>query len=219
MESTSLAELLRRCAQAPETATWNEFVRSVGGRLCRGIRSAFRRAGCSCSMEDLEDLLQETYYRLLRRNRQALRGCRGRYDAEVEAYLHRLAQRVAFDYLRTRGAAKRGWDLRRRNVGGEIDLDNAPCRAPDPENRLLWREQFALLERRCRAALGESELETNMRLLRWVFIEGLNSREISRRLGGRLGPSGVDTRLHRLRDRLASAGIRLPRRRSGRAAA
>lgn len=217
MESTHLVELLQRCAVAPEPANWNEFVRRFRDRLRRGIRSAFRRAGCRCRAEDLEDLMQETYYRLLRQDRRALRGCRGRYDAEIEAYLHRLAQRVAYDHLRARGAAKRGWDLRKRNGEEDLDLDSTPGPAPGPERRLLWREEFALLESRCRLALQGPGLETDMRLLRWVFFEGLSSREISRRLAGRLAPSGVDTRLYRLRIRLAAAGIRLPRRRSGRA--
>jgi RNA polymerase sigma factor (sigma-70 family) len=216
MESMSLVELLRRCAVAPEHSCWNEFVRRFGDRLRGGIRSAYRHAGCRCRLEDLEDLLQETYCRLLRQDRRALRGCRGRYDAEIEAYLHRLAQRVAYDHLRARGAAKRGWDLRKQHSDSNIDLDSTPGSAPGPERRLLWREQFALLESRCRVALAGPGLKTDMRLLRWVFVEGLSSREISRRLAGRLAPSGVDTRLYRLRLRLANAGVRLPRRRPGR---
>lgn len=214
MERRSLAELLHRCAGDFDARAWEEFVIRLGSRLRTGVRSAFRRAGCRCRSEDLEDILQDVYFRLLRRDREALRGVRGQHDAEVEAYFQRLAQRVAFDFLRARGAAKRGWDLRKSGRDENFELDSTPGRAPGPERELLWREEFALLEQRCRRALAGPGMLADLRLLRWVYIEGLSSREISDRLDGRLAPSGVDTRIHRLRVRLSRAGIQLPRRSS-----
>jgi hypothetical protein len=83
-------------------------------------------------------------------------------------------------------------------------------REPSPEQRALLAEQWRLLVARCRRAGSAGELDR--RLLIWSLRDGLTSSEIARRLGGRIGASGIDTRLHRMRHRLAADGLVLPYR-------
>ncbi|MGH9379144.1 MAG: RNA polymerase sigma factor [Thermoanaerobaculia bacterium] len=210
MEHVASWVLIERCARVSEPGAWSAFVDRFGRRLAAGVSSAFRRAGFACPPEELDDVVQEVYCRLLRRGRAALRACRGREECEIDAYLFRLAQRVALDHLRARAATRRGGDVAHVANGDEATLEGLASREPSPEQRTMLAEQWRLLAARCRRREDAGDLDR--RLLMWSLRDGLTSSEIARRLGGRIGPSGVDTRLHRLRSRLAAEGLRLPLR-------
>lgn len=210
MEHVASWKLVRSCAETPEPEAWAAFIDRFGQRLAAGVCSAFRRAGVACPPEELDDVVQEVYCRLLRRRRAALRACRGREDCEIDAYLFRLAQRVALDHLRARAAARRGGDVTHVSDGDGSPAAGLASREPSPEDRTLLTEQWRLLAARCGRSPDTEDLDR--RLLVWSLRDGLTSAEIARRLRGRIGPSGVDTRLHRMRHRLAAEGVLLPRR-------
>lgn len=210
MEHLTSWELVQCCAETPEPEAWTAFVDRFGRRLAAGVCSAFRRAGVACPREELDDVMQDVYCRLLRRGRAALRACRGREDCEIDAYLFRLAQRVALDHLRARAAVRRGGDVPHVADDDGSPADGLASREPSPEDRTLLAEQWRLLASSCRGSSDSEDLDR--RLLIWSLRDGLTSSEIARRLRGRIGPSGIDTRLHRMRHRLAAEGLLLPRR-------
>ena len=82
-----------------------------------------------------------------------------------------------------------------------------------PEERVLRRERQRIFLKRCRASLGPRSPERDLRVLYLAFLEGLSSREISRRMGRGTTPSCVDSLVHRVRKRLARGGLSIPHRR------
>jgi RNA polymerase sigma factor (sigma-70 family) len=164
--------------------------------------------------EDRQDLLQEVYFRLLEKQGQRLRRCRAQGQQAVGAYLSRIAESVVIDHLRAEAATKRGRGRVVSDAGdGELGpFERAPDRGPSPEERVLLREKRRLFARHCRDAVGPRHATRDLRVLYLAFFEGWTSGEISGRLGGGLTPSSVDSLLHRLKRRLARAGLQVPRR-------
>jgi len=169
-------------------------------------------------LDQLEDLVQESYCRLLEREGMALRACRSDNEIAIGVYLSRIAERVAIDHLRAAAAEKRGGGrIESLETVTESEGDRAwPVAKPRAEDRLLGKERMDRFLACCRRIVGRRK-ERDLRILRLALFEGLTSREISQRFGILISPNGVDTVLHRARIRLAAEGFVLPRRRPARA--
>lgn len=204
MEERAVCELLHRCARERRSTDWEELLGHYGPRLAAGVRRAFKRAGSPPSAEDVEELLQEVYCRLLEHGGRRLLRCHGSSEAEVGAYLLRLAENAALDHLRAAGAAKRGTDL-------QVALDAGPgARLSEvlsdseasPEERVLDGERRRRLLVLCRRLAAGRYPRRNLAIFRLAVFEGWSSREIARACGGSLAPSSIDSVLHRMRRRL-----------------
>ena len=151
---------------------------ALGEQLDRLYRAAWALSG---SREDAEDLVQETYARVLARPR-VLRG-----DSEL-GYLLRALRNT---YLIQRRTASR-----RPQVTTTLEHIHAadPRTDTQPEQALAAREVYAAI----------AELPEPFRLtLVAVDIVGLSYREAARSLGTR--EATITTRLHRARQRIALA--------------
>ena len=151
----------------------------LGDHLDRLFRAAWAMCG---SREDAEDLVQETYARVLARPRW-LRG-----DDDL-GYLLRVLRNTYVSRLRTAG---------RRPVGVPF-----PEEAPDPEDiRVAWRPEtsadvsmlFSVI-----AGLSDPFREA----LVAVDVVGLSYGEAGKALGVR--EATITTRLHRARNQVAAA--------------
>jgi RNA polymerase sigma factor (sigma-70 family) len=190
-----------RAAADVEPAFWDGFVRRHGRELHRAVACAMARRGLRPDDEQVEELVQEVYCRLLSGSSRTVAG---RPRAQLWAYLHRIARSVVIDELRSRRAGKRGGG-QRHEVGAE-PLTDRVAPGMSPEELLLAGEGADLVRRRVRELYPGAQGERNLRVLELAALEGLTSGEISRRLGGELTPSSVHTVLHRLRRHLAAAG-------------
>lgn len=199
-------------------AVWEELVRRYGTLLALRICQVLRAWGQEPSPEQVEEMVQEVYVRLLTRGARRLEQCRAQSEKQVVVYLARVAERVVLDELRAASAWKRG-------SGVLVPLDPAetspaaktvdPGETPDVVamrreiRRLLLQVGRSLHER----ADTRGDRRRNLRILRLALIEGWSSREIVRAEGGRLAASTVDTVVHRARRLLlAHHGYELPGR-------
>ncbi|MDX1503842.1 MAG: sigma-70 family RNA polymerase sigma factor [Thermoanaerobaculia bacterium] len=216
MPIDSMAELVRRCARERDPRLWEEFVRAFGTRLKGGVRRALRRSGGAVRDEELDDLLQDVYCKLLENGARSLVLCRAADGREAGAYLGRVAETVVLDRLRAAAAAKRGRDLL-VTPPAHVEADPAEravdSSARSPEERLLNRERRRIFLLRCRDAAGPRDPRRDLKILYLAFLEGMTSREIARRLGPGLTPGSVDSLVHRAKRRLARLGVALPHRR------
>ncbi len=185
------------------------------GRTLRGrVRKALVRRGLPARDDHAQELVQEVYCRLLENRGQRWRACRGRTDQQVAAYLNKVAERVVLDHLRSSAASKRGADFLIPAGDGPGQLPEVADPGASPEDRLLSQERRREFLALCRAAARGRAQRRNFRILRLALLEGHSSREIAALVDGKLTPSGIDTVVHRLRARLARAGIVLPDRQS-----
>ncbi len=198
------------CRRLAEEALWNGLVERHSPRLHASIRRALRRAGVEPLIEDVEELAQESFCRLLVCGRVAPENGG---EFRLSAYLARVGERLAFDRVRSERTAKRGFG-RLRGLG-EVGMDRlaAYCvdRSPSPELSLLavehWRETIV----QWREIVGGRTPGRDVVIVS-LALAGWSSEQISVACSGRLLPGTIDTLFHRAKSRLAGAGIALPSR-------
>lgn len=212
MEHPSARDLIEECANAPEPAAWGRFVERYGPAIEAGVRRALRREDdAGADADDVQDLVQECYCRLLERGRRRLASLHATADPEVRTWLVRFAERSARDRIKWLGASKRGG---RRALSIPARVARFADPAGSPERLAIGRERLRQFARHCRRLSGSAR---DAHILRLVFFDGLTSREVAALSGGALSPSSVDSVVHRFRRRLARKGLPMPVRPSGRA--
>lgn len=216
MFESDAGDLVRRCTPRRDPRRWEEFLDRFANRLEAAVRRALRRRDLANRprRDEVEDLVQEIYCRLLQRGPDPVEPhaeCPGR---SLGAYLKRVADTVVIDHLRSRSTLKRG-----RGRVAEVPDPDLPERTADPglspEERLLRRERRRVFLESVGRAVGPKAPRRDLLVLRLALLEGWSSREISRRMGRSLTPNGIDSLVHRVRRRLRRHGIRLPRRGQG----
>lgn len=213
MEHPSARDLIEQCSHAPEALAWRRFVERYGPAIEAGVRRALRRSGeVGVATDDLQDLVQECYCRLLEGDRRRLTSLRARADGEVRTWLARFAERSVRDRLKWQRAYKRSGPGR-----GALAISERAARLADPtrspERLAMDRQALRRFARYCRRL---SSSERDAAILRLVYFAGLTSREVSELSRGALSPSSVDSVVYRFRQRLARRGLPVPLRPSHR---
>ncbi len=205
----SFAGLCFTSTTEPEAA-WEELIGRYGAGLKARVGSVLRRSGVRPRREQVEEIVQEVYCRLLAGGSRRLKRCRATTAGQVGAFLGRVAERVALDQLRAARAQKRGGDLAAhapqvagaaRGGGDERAVDPRA----NPEELVLSRERVLLFLERCGALAGRRDHRRNARILA-LALAGFSSGEIARIVGGTLTPRGIDGVLCRLRRDVAAHG-------------
>jgi RNA polymerase sigma factor (sigma-70 family) len=203
----------RRGARVRGLRDGEEVARFYSGRIKARARRALLKLDLNPRAELVEDVVQETYCRLLDEGGRRISACRAASEGEVVNYLGQVVERVVIDQLRRQLSQKRGGN-RVLRIDGEVERRCA-ARLVDPrgtpEDHLLAAERRRLLFSGWREIGREPAGARNLRILRLAFVEGRSSREIARALG-KIAPSSVDSVVHRLRRRLSEEGMALPRR-------
>jgi RNA polymerase sigma factor (sigma-70 family) len=211
MEIRPLDQLIRRMGREGDTVGWEEFVGRYGWRLECQVSSVLELSGVPPRREEVEELVQDIYCRLLEDHRRRLRSFRGRSPAQVTAFLNRTARNVVFDHLRAAQAAKRSGSPMSFEELDEL-LGEPADPEGSPEGRVVRRERWRQLLRRCVRRMGSRTARRDLRILRLALVEGWSSREIAASKIRELTPSAIDSVVCRARERLAAAGVRLPAR-------
>ncbi|HSP80105.1 MAG TPA: RNA polymerase sigma factor [Myxococcaceae bacterium] len=169
-EETRLLTLVQRVREGDLTA-FDQLYHLTREEAARTLRHLVG------NRTEVEDLLQETYLRLL----TALKGFRG--EARFRTFLYRVCANVALSHLR--------WK-RRRPEDPFAEPPEAPCPGVDPEREAARRQAARLVE----AAL--ERLKPKKRIV-FVYHElcGMNPEEIARAVDS--SPNTVRSRLHHAR--------------------
>ena len=185
--ATGERELADACARGDEGA-WFELVR----RYDRSVLQVLWQSG---AREDIDDLRQEVWVRLLARGGIALRSFRAEHTGALRVFLARVAKSVAIDHGRYRR-------VRPPAAGGE-EPGGLPHATPGADAQLSdegdRRGLLAALEKA--AAEGENPAR-DRDILRLHLEEGQTPTEIAA-MGIGLSARGVEALLRRLKERIA----------------
>lgn len=192
---------------------WNHLIARHTPRLRGSILGALRRAGVEPKQEDVEEIVQETYCRLLACDRSS---DEYREDWRLSGFLAKVGERLAFDRVRRERAAKRGFGRLRGLADIGPDRLAACCvdRSPSPERTLLAHEHWRQTVVRWREIVGGRTPGRDVVIVS-LGLAGWSSRQISVACSGRLQPTTIDSIVGRTRIRLAAAGVALPARSRG----
>jgi len=210
LATVTASELVARCTVRDCAESWQEFLHRYGWALAATVRRALAGVGRSISRDVHEDLLQEIYCRLLADGRRRLRNCQGEDDRSVTGYLCRIAENVVVDHLRRSNAVKRG-----RRLLAKPSADAGVCpvaAAPDPrasaDRKTLVRESRRIFFDQAIQVLRGPNRRRDLLVTYLAVFEGWSSGDIARRLGP-ITANNVDSVVHRTKQRLAAAGLKL----------
>ena len=179
-------ELADACARGDEGA-WLEMLR----RYDRGVLHVLWQAG---AREDVDDLRQEVWIRLLARKGAVLRSFRAEHAGALRVFLARVARSVAIDHGRSRRVRPPG-------TGGSEPADLADAR-PGPEAQVRTEEERHRFAAALEQAILESENPARDRdILRLHFEDGQTPTEIAQ-MGLGLSVRGVEALLRRAKGRI-----------------
>jgi DNA-directed RNA polymerase specialized sigma24 family protein len=190
---------------------WASMVRSYDRWLRRRVSMAMKEAGLRPVPEQVAEMVQEVYCRLLEGGPPRLRRLHQLNLKAVLAYLGRVVDSVMTDRMRSESAAKRG-GCRILRMGRQVRLraERIPDPAPSPDRALLMSERRRHLLRRFGSVRDSGSSGRNARIAWLALVEGWKSREIASAFD--LTPRTVDTLIHGVRRSLARQGLNLRRR-------
>jgi RNA polymerase sigma factor (sigma-70 family) len=203
-EDLSSADLLRLCGQRlTDPALWKEFQRrfhkTVLTFVMRGMSNAFR----DDRLEEVCDIAQDVYLRMLDNDGRMLRSFKGDTDFSVKAFLSRVAVNVVFDHYRRNNAEKRRpaevisiEDARQqgRDFAGEaVELDIASI--------LSWIDVERLMD----SESDRRNAARNVLIFKLHHVDGFSVQEIA-------GFPGFGLKETAIRDALAKMRAHLQRR-------
>ncbi len=199
MDSRDLIRRLR--ASSPGDPLWQEFV-----ARCRAVIRAvvWRRTGGQGLGEDVRDVEQEVFRRLLARDRQRLKEFDGLRSESFEGYVRRVADSVLVDWFRRERVGEnrllplspeviRGLEKSRRRVfGGESAIR--------PEHDLRMREVEETVRAYLDTALTDPrDRALSRRIYQLHFQEGYSIQQIARLRAVPLSTSAISRRAHAMR--------------------
>lgn len=197
-------DLLRLCGLHRDAhQVWKEFYRRYQKRIFLYLLRA-SRASLSHHAdlgEQLPDLAQEVYLRLVKNDARILRAFRGSSEFAVRAFLARIATSVVQDYFRYHGAERRKAEVIPIDQGREPwGAERLPQDSGAPSaDQVLSQIDFerALL----RSETGSNAMR-NLLIFKLHYVDGFTAREIAAFPGFRLSVAGVEAVLNRTRTKL-----------------
>jgi len=195
----SHAELIRVLAENPQNhVVMQEFLARYDALIRRKVAGAMlvktAPAGCEGRSFFIDDVVNEVYCRLFRRDCRALRACKNRYQHSFLAYLRAICLNVARNHMRNEA---RKHDFFPRDSFSE-PIEQANFSAGAVEWRLLEDGIRVKFCRSFRAGCAHR----NFIIFKLRFLYGYQHQEIARIKALGLGSQGVANTAVRIRKRL-----------------
>lgn len=196
-------DLVRECGRRlTDRGLWNAFQKRFQRRIFLYL---MRALGGRSQVQDLgtvvPDLAQEVYLRLVQADGHLLRSFRGETEFSVMAFLARISNNVATDYLRHEARGKRRAQIIPIDKARSAESNDAAVAEFDASSLssiLSWID----VERIVESEPDRKNARRNALIFKLHYVDGLTSSEISRFPGFELSRSGVEAILARLRKRI-----------------
>jgi RNA polymerase sigma-70 factor (ECF subfamily) len=187
-------ELFRACARANDADAWAEFIR----RFHPVIKSsAIRVSQRWKAVEEVDDVVQEIYFKLCSDGARILKEARTTDPTTVAALIKVIATNTARDFFRSKNALKRGTGL----VPLLEDESDAFALPADIERHVT----LAQLNELVRANTQGGSALRDRAIFQLYYRDGMSARAIAELPGIELNAKGVEGVLHRLTGALRKA--------------
>lgn len=186
-QNLTATELIAECATGTFEA-WSEFVRRWH-RLIAGVvtRAAARWEHASV---DVEDLVQEVYFRLAANELKILKDFKSAASGAFPGYLEVVTINVVIDHFRARRAVERSG----RESVPTLEITDIQS----SEQEALFSQEQEVLFGQIDRLLEDSVSERDREIFRMYYRLGLTAKQIAAIPGIKLGSKGVESVLYRL---------------------
>ena len=207
-QELSAQELVQLCLDQNQKAAWEEFVRRYQPVIARVVTRTVRRWAVP-SHALVDDLVHDTYLKLIANGLRALREFDFEHENAVFGFLKTVASNVVMDHFRGKSSKKRG------GLQEDISLDDAVAflsstraSSQQVDREIMIQEIDACLK----SQYAEPNFERDYAIFWLYFQHGFTAKAISTLPGVRLKVKGVESTLLRLtklvRSKMSSAAGR-----------
>lgn len=208
--SISIEVLLQRCVDSQEFEAWEEFVRRFRRLIASVVLRTARRYG-EISERGLDDLIQETYFKLCANDYKILRNFKHEHENAFLGFIKIVAVNVTRDHFKATYARKRGSE-KELEAADFIDPaadENAEGSPRSIERAILIQE----IERHLNSCTQGPDQEKR-RTIFWLYYRvGLSAAAIGALPAINLTTKGVESTILRttreIRDRLSASQSRI----------
>jgi RNA polymerase sigma-70 factor, ECF subfamily len=186
----SLVEVAQRCFEAMGDDLWEELIYRLQPVFSRAAYRVAMQWG-SANVRDIDDIVQETCFKLVAQRNDIQRLPEGNDDAAL-VYFRVMAANCAHDYFRAKYASKRGQG-KTDDIEARLDELASEIGIKQMEAQIMMIQVDALLKTSDRD-----------RAIFWLYYrQGLTAKEIATSIENELSDKGVESLIRRL-----TAGLR-----------
>jgi RNA polymerase sigma-70 factor (ECF subfamily) len=196
--SLSAVDLVRRCADSKDVDAWRELVRRFHPVIAAAVLRTARR-WCEPPRQLLDDLIQDTYFKLCNDNCRLLRSFQPEHSNSIYGFLQVMTANVVHDHFKAERAGKRGAGQKTESISERVQSDPA-ARAKAAGSSEAMERQIRLRqidEALARVASGPDR-NRNCMIFLLYYRQGLTAGEIAALPSLRLTTKGVESILARL---------------------
>jgi RNA polymerase sigma-70 factor, ECF subfamily len=193
-QELSAQELVQLCHDYNQKAAWEEFVRRYQPTIARVVTRSIRHWTIP-SPSLVDDLVHDTYMKLMANGLRALREFDFEHENAVFGFLKTVASNVVMDHFRNLYSKKRGSGL------ADLSLEEASVFAPASQGSTRQVDREILLHEIDEVLKSQTSEPNFVRdySIFWLYYQhGFTAKAISRLPGIRLTVKGVESTLLRL---------------------
>jgi RNA polymerase sigma-70 factor, ECF subfamily len=193
-QELSAQELVQLCHDYNQKAAWEEFVRRYQPTIARVVTRSIRHWTIP-SPSLVDDLVHDTYMKLMANGLRALREFDFEHENAVFGFLKTVASNVVTDHFRNLYSKKRGSGLE------DLSLEEASVFAPASQGSTRQVDREILLHEIDEVLKSQTSEPNFVRdySIFWLYYQhGFTAKAISRLPGIRLTVKGVESTLLRL---------------------
>jgi RNA polymerase sigma-70 factor (ECF subfamily) len=193
-QKLSAQELVQLCLASQDQALWLEFVRRFRPLIFAVVLKTLRR-WTSPDPALVDDLIQDTYYKLCINNFRALREFNYTHENALYGFLKAVASNVVQDHIRTSESQKRPSPRKQEDIEKVSAVVATPTSfADDAHRRILISEIKSCLEQQAH----DPNFPRDSAIFWLYYRHGLTAKAISQIPSVGLTTKGVESTLLRL---------------------
>jgi RNA polymerase sigma factor (sigma-70 family) len=205
--------VIEECAQsANNQIAWREFIRRFDRHIKLTVIRAYKYVAISTktkkniSKEEVRDLVQDVYIRLVRNNCKLLKNFRPSNNGSIYAYLTLTSASVVKDYFKKTGRLKRKGSL--LSICEELDSPQASCimnnrlasfTFNNPEEQIIAKDLLGKLEEHYSSVNSKGNNRIKEMIFKLYFLKGMSIKDISRINGLNVSLNNINTIIWRMR--------------------
>ena len=217
MRYLSNAALIKKCAESLDNQkAWFEFIRRFDRHIKLSVLREYKLISVNLLerkilKEDIRDLVQEVYFRLVKNDCKALKTFEPKYDHAFYGYLSIISTNVVKDFFKKFSRLKRRVYIESIDEQPAISQKNALITksmpsfiGSNPEKRVIAKDLLQKVTSYFNSTNSTKEDKRKELLFQLYFIHGLSIKDISRIKGLNISHSNANVIIWRMKKEIRS---------------
>ena len=208
--SLSAVDLVQKCAHSEDADAWRELVRRFHPVIAAAVLRTARR-WCEPPRQLLDDLIQDTYFKLCNDHSRLLRSFQPEHSNSIYGYLQVMAANVVHDHFKAERTGKRGAGRQTESLSEPVSDPRAGPTAAAGSDAMERYISLRQIDEMLAHLTASPDQKRNRMIFFLYYRQGLTASEIAALPALRLTTKGVESILarltHMIRSHIANEGL------------